>query len=124
MIYILGTLAGLSSIFLVLNRYFEGMSVFCWMATFLSCATLCSVLFVWGVTRAESSSDYRYMELWLEANDPQKCTTDIRFMELYIRYDREYNSWLGRQFACEPPEAIRELFSKGHKVAFQTTMSD
>lgn len=118
MLYIIGGIVLLCITFLLLNRYFEGMSVFCGMAAFISCAALLSVLFVWGVNSAEARQDYAYMELWLSQNDASECIADTRFAELYIKYKAENAYWISRQFTGKPPVAVQGLFDSGGAVGF------
>ena len=121
MLWILGALAILGILFLILNRFFEGMNIAIWFANFFSWAALVSVLVVGGLNMAVSTRDYAYMEGFLSEASPQAAVANERFLELYLKYKYERRYWINRQFTRQPSEVLVKLFESTYVLDVRVT---
>ncbi len=114
MIWILGTLAVICITSWILGWYFFNLALE--FVAFISGVTLFAVIVVWGITYAETSRDYAYMEEYLRNHDSSHAVSSAHFLELYTKYKSENRYWIGRQFNAKPPGVLLDLFSKDYKL--------
>lgn len=117
MYLILGILVILCIVFLILNRCYESMNIAIWMIAFVSCTILFSVLCVWGITLCEARRDYGFMEEYLRDHDSGSAVSSAHFLELYTKYKRENQYWIGHQFNGRPPKVLKDLFDKDYRLS-------
>ena len=119
MVWILGVLMITCIISWMLSYYCVNTSLE--IIAFMSGVVLFVVLVVWGITHIESSNDYRYLEECLQYSDSGHTISNVRFLELYTKYQRENQHWIGRQFNARPSKLLEDFFKRDYvlRMAFE-----
>jgi len=114
MIWIIGSLVAICITSWVLGWYCVNVTLE--FIAFISGVALLAVLFVWGISYAETSRDYMYLEEYIQAADSGQAISSAHFLELYTKYKGENQYWIGRQFNAKPSKILEELFEKDYSL--------